>query len=334
MVDPAPNLDGRTDLRPSVWWRPPGQANIYTLIPDDDGTSTFHFAPFEPTEAAPELRWSGHVVRSQAPQTGTLPHPSHQSPESTNEDWHLTNVNEAIKDIERGTMQKVVLSRTLTMETSIAPEEAFMNLCRMHPNAMVYLMHDPDHGTWCGATPELLLRAHHHDLDTVSLAGTRPADVNSDWTDKERKEQQLVTDHIVATLQLGGAQHIVAEETSDRKYGNLLHLETRISAHYPGSMHEMAQALHPTPAVCGMPVHEAKSFIQSNEKHERLYYSGFLGWSSPMGCSYYVNLRCARWVRQGVQLFAGGGIVEGSNAQSEWRETEDKLLSIKSAFQD
>ena len=53
-----------------------------------------------------------------------------------------------------------------------------------------------------------------------------------------------------------------------------------------------------------------------------------------MGCSYYVNLRCARWVQEGVQLFAGGGIVEGSNAQSEWRETEDKLLSIKAAFQD
>jgi isochorismate synthase EntC len=79
-------------------------------------------------------------------------------------------------------------------------------------------------------------------------------------------------------------------------------------------------------------VAEATTFIRDQESHDRMYYAGFLGWSSPLGCAYYVNLRCATWGQEGVNLFAGGGIVEGSSAEAEWQETEAKLHSFAPAF--
>ena len=81
-------------------------------------------------------------------------------------------------------------------------------------------------------------------------------------------------------------------------------------------------------------MNKAKAFIRNQEQHNRTYYAGFLGWTSPMGCAYYVNLRCAHWAKNGVVLYAGGGIVEGSVPEDEWLETEAKLQSFAPAFLD
>ena len=252
-------------------------------------------------------------------------------PPSTSQEEHGRNVARALDAISNGYLAKVVVSRGRQHTTAVTPEEAFANLCQMHPNALVYLMHHPEEGTWCGATPELLLRAQQHDVDTVSLAGTRRSQSTA-WTEKERVEQRLVTDHILDVLAHKGATHITLDGPKDKTYGKLAHLETRISATCRGDLHALAKALHPTPAVCGLPVTESAEFIRNQESHDRMYYAGFLGWSSPLGCAYYVNLRCATWGLEGVNLFAGGGIVEGSSAESEWQETEAKLHSFAPAF--
>ena len=250
---------------------------------------------------------------------------------STSHAEHGRNVARALDAISNGSLAKVVVSRGRQHTTAVTPEEAFANLCQMHPNALVYLMHHPVEGTWCGATPELLLRAQQHDVDTVSLAGTR-RNQSTVWTEKERVEQRLVTDHILDVLAQKGATHITLDGPKDKTYGKLAHLETRISATCRGDLHALAKALHPTPAVCGLPVTESAEFIRNQESHDRMYYAGFLGWSSPLGCAYYVNLRCATWGQEGVNLFAGGGIVEGSSAEAEWQETEAKLHSFAPAF--
>ena len=107
------------------------------------------------------------------------------------------------------------------MEHAEAPETAFQHLCDLHPRALVYLMHHPVEGTWCGASPELLLRAQQHDMDTVSLAGTRRDGSQLAWTQKERQEQQLVTDHILDVLRELGASEIVLNGPHDKQYGAL-----------------------------------------------------------------------------------------------------------------
>jgi isochorismate synthase len=335
--DDAPRAEAKANLaaksEPRLWWRPPGHTDVFTLIPDASGTSTFHFAPFDVAAGAPEISWRGHAVRTSPPESGTLPHvPTAAMPNTAHEE-HVANVEAALTAIRSGEFDKVVVSRTRVSNQSVPPELAFQNLCTLHPHALVYLMNHPVEGTWCGATPELLLRAQQHDVDTVSLAGTRRIGSEEAWTDKERQEQQVVTDHVLDVLNRLGAEDINQDGPRDKRYGELVHLETRISARYPGDLHALAKALHPTPAVCGRPVEAAANFIRTHERHNRTYYAGFLGWSSPLGCAYYVNLRCAHWAENGVALFAGGGIVEGSVPEREWSETEAKLQSISPAFQ-
>lgn len=333
--DDAPRSEGSSvgpQSEPRLWWRPPGHADVFTLIPDAEGTSTFHFVPFDASQGAPEMTWKGHAVRADRPAAGTLSKVTTPAVQDTSRKEHEGNVLEALEAIRSGALDKVVVSRALVLNDSADPETVFAKLCDMHPRALVYLMHHPAEGTWCGATPELLLRAQQNDVDTVSLAGTRRDGSTAAWTDKERQEQQVVTDHILDKLSEMGATDIAFNGPHDKRYGELVHLETRIAAHFSGNLHHMAKALHPTPAVCGRPVEEAATFIRTKERHDRTYYAGFLGWSSPLGCAYYVNLRCAHWAGNGVVLFAGGGIVQGSVPELEWSETEAKLQSFSPAF--
>ena len=335
IFDDVPHSDAQEikhGSEPLLWWRPPGHSEVFTLIPDASGTSTFHFAPFDAAQGAPEISWKGHAVKTESPETGMLPFVTTCDVYDTTRGAHMTNVSEALTAISGGEMDKVVVSRTRLLPEALPPETVFQKLCAMHPRALVYLMHHPVEGTWCGATPEILLRAQQNDVDTVSLAGTRREGFLDSWTDKERQEQHVVTEHILDVLSELGATNLSIQGPHDRKYGALTHLETRLAAHYTGDLHQLAKALHPTPAVCGRPVDKAKSFIRNKEQHNRTYYAGFLGWSSPLGCAYYVNLRCAHWANNGVALFAGGGIVEGSVPEDEWLETEAKLQSFAPAF--
>ena len=319
---------------PRLWWRPPGHSDTFTLIPHPQGTSSFHFVPFDAAQGAPDLMWKGHAILADPPAEGTLPRVESVGALETPRHVHEANVQEALNDISNGVLDKVVVSRTKLLAQTAPPEVVFLRLCEMHPRALVYLMHHPVEGTWCGATPELLLRAQQRDVDTVSLAGTRRDGSQAAWSSKEQQEQQVVTDHIADVLVAEGAQDITMSGPHDKQYGDLIHLETRISARVDGDLHHLAKALHPTPAVCGRPVEIAAAFIRKHEQHNRTYYAGFLGWSSPMGCAYYVNLRCAHWANNGVVLFAGGGIVEGSVPKEEWLETEAKLQSFEPAFLD
>ena len=157
---------------------------MFTLIPDASGTSTFHFAPFDPAQGAPEMTWKGHAVRTELPDVGTLPHVPTAEVQDTTREAHLANVSAALDAIATGELDKVVVSRTRVLPEALPPETVFQHLCDMHPRALVYLMHHPVEGTWCGATPELLLRAQQHDVDTVSLAGTRRDGSQASWTDK------------------------------------------------------------------------------------------------------------------------------------------------------
>ena len=319
-------------MEPQLWWRPPGHTDTFTLIPHPQGTSAFHFVPFDSAQGAPDMMWKGHAIHADPPEAGTLPVVNREGALETPRQTHEANVAEALNCIASGHLDKVVVSRTKLLPKAAAPEVVFRRLCDMHPRALVYLMHHPVEGTWCGATPELLLRAQQRDVDTVSLAGTRRNGSQADWTPKEQQEQQVVTDHIVDVLKAQGARDITMSGPHDKQYGDLVHLETKISARVDGDLHRLAKALHPTPAVCGRPVDKATAFIRTQEQHNRTYYAGFLGWSSPMGCAYYVNLRCAHWAKNGVVLFAGGGIVEGSVPEDEWLETEAKLQSFAPAF--
>lgn len=256
---------------------------------------------------------------------------------------------QAIALIRSGTMDKVVLSRQKFItgsDASFQPASLLLFLKQKYPTAFVFLFYTPVTGWWMGATPELLLHGRAGNYQTMALAGTRPFNRQTHtlpWPEKELLEQKFVTDYIIEKLHAGGIADLSCSAPHTRRAGSVEHICTEISfssgnaVELPQTLRridfEVLQVLHPTPAVCGMPADVAKYFILKTEKHNREYYTGFLGMLNiKEQTDVYVNLRCMRLFPNGKLLFAGAGITTGSDPEREWNETEMKLQIMASAF--
>ncbi len=249
---------------------------------------------------------------------------------------HEAIVSKALAAIASEELKKVVVSRTKQLPIKKNMHDwlhVFGNLCMAHSKAMVYWFRE--NGTiWMGATPELLLKKNDTHYETMALAGTQVHAANEPlekikWSEKDLHEQQLVTDYIVEKLHSIGAFDVQQNGPHTSPAGQLVHLKTNIQFQYTGTTDSLLNALHPTPAVCGMPVENAKIFIDQQEPHARSFYTGYLGATHENEqAEYYVNLRCMQINNDTVTLYAGGGIVRGSAAEKEWDETERKMETL------
>ena len=112
-----------------------------------------------------------------------------------------------------------------------------------------------------------------------------------------------------------------------------MHLCTRIKAHQKKpKLRELVDALHPTPAVGGIPKKEALKFINSEEGYDREFYTGYLGPFSLNSTELFVNLRCAEYSNQQLSFFVGAGITEESEPMMEWEETQRKAETLLAAL--
>ena len=181
-----------------------------------------------------------------------------------------------------------------------------------------------------GATPERLITMSGHRLQTMALAGTRPYG-SSEWGNKEKEEQEFVVREIVNTLKQYSPQELIKyADTETIRAGHLEHLRTTIKAELSISPIDSAQALHPTPAVGGVPKQMALEFIDLHEQLDRSLYSGFLGAVSPEQTSLYVNLRCMSIQDYMATVYVGAGITEKSDPQNEWQELLQKANTMGS----
>ncbi|MBO0323399.1 chorismate-binding protein [Muricauda sp. CAU 1633] len=247
---------------------------------------------------------------------------------------HIDLVRKGISEIEKGHLKKVVLSRKLVVEMATAPTQILQNLLQNYPNAFCYLFHHPKVGTWCGATPETLVKIKGQQLRSMSLAATLPfdGDENPKWGSKEVEEQQMVSDYIRERLGPAVEELHIGEAESIRA-GNLWHLRSEVTGTLSGGngIKKVITALHPTPAVCGIPTQTAKSFILKNENYIRNFYTGFLGelnLNDSGETSLFVNLRCMELLGNKATIFVGGGITSASNPESEWIETQNKSKTM------
>jgi isochorismate synthase len=210
-----------------------------------------------------------------------------------------------------------------------SPIEIFRKVLDSYPNAFCYFWYHPKIGIWIGATPELLFLKQNSTLVTVSLAGTKKSTTTDkpSWGKKEKEEQDLVTQHIVQQLS-GYVPDLSIGKVNSVRAGNLWHLKTKIWGTVGDlKLKSIIQALHPTPAICGLPVSEAEAFIERNENYDREYYTGFLGElniDNDKTSHLFVNLRCMQIKDDSVFLYIGGGITGSSNAEQEWIETVHK----------
>jgi len=314
-----------------IWWRRPGEQQVTRLELAEDGDVVFRFAPFQMAPGCPTLRLKGRTVTAEFPLPGTITALPEGSCEGASQQEHELTVQQALDAIEAGTLEKVVVSRSEFWETRRTPEEVFKAKCEAYPDAFVYLFAHGLAGAWIGATPEVLLVRDGELFETTALAGTK-ADAQRDWTDKERHEQALVADFIEQNLRGRNARGVNIGAAESMAYGSLQHLQSKITFCSEEDVDFWLDALHPTPAVGGTPRDKALDFIANHESGERRYYTGFLGTTEGDRAAFYVNLRCMQCFANGFRLFAGGGIVEGSDPAKEWKETRDKIESIRAGI--
>ena len=245
-----------------------------------------------------------------------------------------------------GDFQKIVLARSAKVAQQITnPFDLFRDACQRYPRLFVCLVSTPQSGTWLVATPEILLSGDHGRWQTMALAGTMklegeqlafdtatsPANLHIAWTDKNIQEQRYVATYITECL-----EQFTSDFTEKGPYttraGNLVHLRSDFMFTLPDEQHlgDVLTALHPTPAVCGLPKRTTFDFILSNEHTPRRYYSGFMG-PLNMQCSthLYVSLRCMELLSDGYLLYAGGGLLPDSVEEQEWQETEAKMETMR-----
>ncbi|WP_163394178.1 chorismate-binding protein [Flavobacterium limi] len=248
-------------------------------------------------------------------------------------------VLKGIEAIKKDEFKKVVLSRSEIVNlTEFDFGYAFQHLVQLYPTTFCYCFYHPKIGLWLGATPEQLLKAKGKVFETTALAGTQKANSEAEitWQQKEKDEQQYVTDFIVKRLKEFAAS-VVVSEPYNLKAGSIWHIKTDISGVLKNNstLKEVIDTLHPTPAVCGLPKKKAKAFILENENYDRTFYTGFLGElnssfaDNNISSDLFVNLRSMQIQENKAILYMGCGITRESIPEKEWEESVNKSMTMK-----
>ena len=303
----------------------PGSSGFKVYTSDSSGDFTFRFSSFEGHDEV-NIKMSQTEDESFESENFAGQHfniPAHGE--------YVRLVEKTVAYIRKYDLGKIVISRPQRFEKVIDPVSVFKNLVKTYPKACVYLFTHPEVGTWMGAKPETLLNKKGNVLKTMSLAGTQKKGEEDKFTNKEKLEQELVTDFITEILHAeNGVVQVKTDGLHLAEAGNVVHLKTAIEASTKDDFNisSILQKLHPTPAVAGFPKLEALEFIKKHEQYKRSFYSGYFGLSQRADAHYFVNLRCMQVFEDSVVLYAGGGITKASNAESEWVETENKMQTL------
>lgn len=251
-------------------------------------------------------------------------------------------VTAAAERIGGGEMSKVVLAREVTVEAAAAhdPAAIFGALREQFPSCFCFCRGTPE-ASFLGASPELLIRRSGAGASTVALAGStrRSSDPAVDdhlgeqllSSDKNRREQRIVAERIVRKLRPHAVWVQAAAEPEVIKVANIQHLATPVIAQLAESHSavELAGMLHPTPAVGGEPWPGAANAIAELERMDRGWYAGPVGWmDATEDGEFCVALRSALLRDREAHLYAGVGVVAGSDPAAELAETEIKLQAL------
>ena len=248
--------------------------------------------------------------------------------------------------IASGKIEKLVPSRRieLTADQPFSSKDVLVNLIDGSARGTVFLYRYGD-VFFCGCTPELLVRKRGQQLESMCLAGTCPASEDPDRArelaselmadEKNRAEHEHVV-HFMREV-LGRICHDVRipREPQILSLRHVQHLHTPVSAKVLEGVNlpELVGDLHPTPAVAGTPVGEAKMLIRQIESYNRGFFAGACGYIDGAGDgAFSVGLRTGVFDGEGGWVYAGCGIVEGSVADDEFDEIDMKLKTILSAF--
>lgn len=272
----------------------------------------------------------------------------------------VASVAEAVRELQRGGLRKVVLSRALELSASgtIDAAQLLRNLMAGEPASYAFAIDLPRAvararegfppratRTLVGASPELLLRRRGRAVSTFPLAGSTPRLQAAD--DDARGAQALMEsgkdagEHAVVVEAIGDALAPLCRSLHVPRHptlvatGSMWHLGTAIRGELRADVSSLhvALALHPTPAICGTPVRAARASIAHLEPYDRDFYTGLVGWTDASGDGdWAVTIRCAQVEGERVRLYAGAGIMADSDPQAELAETAAKARTLLAAM--
>ena len=247
----------------------------------------------------------------------------------------VTGVERLLERIDAGDLEKAVLATALQVDLAddVVPRDVLERLRRTHPDCFRFLVDDGH--AFFGAPPERLVARSGREVRTEALAGTVPRggtpaeddDLADRLLDDEKttREQRLVTEAIRERLAPMG--EVRTGERGVRRLAGVQHLETPVTATLSEDRHvlDLVEALHPTPAVGGLPVERAVRAVREIEPFERGWYAAPVGWFDAVGDGEFaVAIRSGVGGDRRVTLFAGNGIVADSDPEDEWDEVNLK----------
>ncbi len=272
-----------------------------------------------------ELRWSG----------------------SNGVEWQA-RVSKAIDEIKNNSLEKVVLARFIDCDVTpeISAQRLLQNLAAEYPATWIF-----SNAGLVGATPELLVRLSKSLVTSRILAGTIRKTGNDEKdlalagslarSSKDLEEHEYAVRSVADVLAPLCTSTNVPETPFVLHLANVMHLATDVTgvltdSASPADIFELADKLHPSAAVCGTPTLIAKKIINNIEGISRGRYAGPIGWIDARGDGELgIALRCGQISETGksIRLFAGCGIVNGSDPESEYAESQAKLLPMRSALE-
>lgn len=248
----------------------------------------------------------------------------------------IARVRAALRDIDRGQIDKIVLARSCHRDADapIAAGRLLSALIEQRPDAMIYACGNGD-STFLGATPERLINLAGQRLIADAMAGTAWSGSLALDAPKNRHEQALVSQAIVAALEGFCIESPQRGPVSIRAAGEISHLRSTITgiAKPDTTIFDLVRALHPTPAVGGSPAAAAADWLSRHGEARSSWYSGGFGTLDPGGDGeFYVALRSALITGRHIELHAGAGIVAGSDPELEFAETDAKIGTLLAAL--
>jgi menaquinone-specific isochorismate synthase len=256
-------------------------------------------------------------------------------------------VARALGRIQAGEFQKIVLARALDLTAAgpLHPLRVLNGLRQRFPDCYAFSAANGSGHSFIGASPERLVRVSQGVLETEALAGSarRGEGASEDAalaaallrSEKDLREQRHVLDSIVRRLAPLGLALEFATTPALRRLANVQHLHTPVRAVLPDGVRllDALARLHPTPAVGGTPREAAVPAIRELENFPRGLYAGALGWINARGGGeFFVGIRSALVEGAHARIYAGAGIVAGSEPEKEFAETDLKFRALQDAL--
>ncbi|WGY47422.1 isochorismate synthase MenF [Vibrio sp. ABG19] len=257
-------------------------------------------------------------------------------------------VQDVLDGIEKQDFKKVVLARQtrLTLDGPLSAAQLLKASARQNHHSFHFMLALDSKHCFMGSTPERLYLRQSQELYTEALAGTigRGANAAQDlqlanWLTQDRKnlhENQVVVDDIIERLTPYAESINVDPEPHLVRLSKVQHLKRAIHANLQPGVNgvQLLRALQPTAAVAGLPRKPALDFITRHEPFARGWYAGSMGYFSHHQAEFCVAIRSALVLENEIQLYAGAGIVPGSEAQYEWQELDKKMSTLLSLISD